>query len=163
MSGRLRNVPLSQVFSTTCVALVVDMETMERQDRSVVIKMPRGSQQRSFEFAFQEMSITAVEIIYCEPDLRVVIGEPISVVSESVQRSKHYQTRVARDGARKIMYYDRNSEFECEIESTRGLLLIKGYDAQLEAFRASMGTGLLRTEHREAVELALLGEEPPIA
>jgi hypothetical protein len=157
MSGRQREVPFRQIMAHTRVVLLVDSATLEREDVTATVPYEGGS----FEFSFVRERVAVLEV------LRGSFGaEVASFVSESVQRSKHWNLRNERDGVRKIMYYDQNCAFQEPLpDGEPALLLLKGHDEALAAHTAAMGRGLLPVRYREQVlagteDLGSIGPPP---
>jgi len=149
------------VFQHTRCFLLVDAATHESEQVSAEVPVERESGVvRTFTFDFQRQRVRATAVLHARgpaPDL----GQPICFVSESVQRVKHYQVRLHRDGTRKIMYYDESAAFDQPRDGPTAILLLEGHDTDLDAYRASMGDGLLPISYLEQVRAYITGESDP--
>jgi hypothetical protein len=159
MSGRNREVPLKRIISSAQLVLVVDMGTLTKEQAKTTIIMPEASLEPSFEFSYALLKVRAVKLLFDNANSHLQrqfqLDKPISFISVAGQRSLHWNRRKGKDGARKIMYYDSNPAFEEDIKEDRALLLLNGLDAELKAYHAAMGTGLLAMAYLDELKKQL--------
>ena len=155
VSGRNRTVPLGEILKRTQAFLLVDLAAHKKQTRTVSLPVPNKD---PMKFEFEEQSIPVLDILYLSDKLKngaVKMGSSVRYVSIAVQRAREYQLKVSIDGSRKRMWYDQNPAFDEARTGPRGLLLLRRFDEELQAYEASMGDGILPLSYLEQIRAHL--------
>jgi|GEM_PF-1887324 len=143
VSGRTRNIPFDDVVARANIVVEVKLPARMAQ-QTHRFQLPKGALQPHFDFAHRAVTYDVVKVLKGKlVDDKGEQRKQVTALSTSDQRSFKYERKVATDGARRMMYYDRCPDFDVDVEGATALLLLKDHQTVPGVYDAVMADGVL--------------------